>query len=317
VHSWIGRGTDNSSQPHAARAASSIFEKLDFLVVQDMFAETDTAREAHLVLPAAGWGEKEGTFINSERRFGNVKKVARAPGQALADFHIFRLISHYWGCDGLFREWTSPQAAFQILKRLSSGRPCDITGIEDYRHLDREGGIQWPFTSEMNETCRSTKGQETETESQSSWRERRLFADGKFFTTDGKAKFLYDVPREQPEKPDAEYPFTLMTGRGSSAQWHTLTRTNKSEVLAKLGPRENYVEIHPQDAARLRIRSGQRVSVTSRRASIRVRATITATVQRGQVFMPMHFPETNLLTLAVFDPHSRQPSYKACAVKIG
>ena len=332
AHSWIGRGRgDQTESKNADADPSALFGKLEFLVVQDMFAGTETARVADLVLPAAGWGEKEGTFINSERRFGNVKKVSRAPGQALADFHIFRLISHYWGCDGLFREWTSPQAAFQILKRLSAGRPCDISGIEDYRHLDREGGIQWPFTQAMNDECRSTNsptqqltGSAVQVAAHSSldtrhfpWRERRLFADGKFFTPDGRALFLYEAPREQPEKPDADYPFLLMTGRGSSAQWHTLTRTSKSEVLAKLGPRENYVEIHPQDAARLRIRSGQRIRVASRRASVVVRATLTAAVQRGQLFMPMHFPETNLLTLAVFDPHSRQPSYKACAVKLG
>src|SRR5207248_6710723 len=119
----------------------SVFDQLEFLVVQDMFATTDTAQCAHLILPAAGWGEKEGTFINSERRFGHVKKVSRAPGQALSDFNIFRLVAEYWGCSGMFSEWASPQAVFQILKRLSAGTPCDITGIEDYRDLDANGGI--------------------------------------------------------------------------------------------------------------------------------------------------------------------------------
>jgi assimilatory nitrate reductase catalytic subunit len=277
---------------------------------------------ADLVLPAAGWGEMEGTFINSERRLGGVKKIARAPGQALADFHVFRLMSHYWGCDGLFREWTSPQAAFQILKRLSAGQPCDITGIEDFRHLDREGGIQWPLPAGASQDAQITGSDARETASApgnsagSLLKERRLFADGRFFTPDGRAKFVHEAPRAQPEKPDAEYPFLLMTGRGSSAQWHTLTRTNNSDVLVKLGPRENYVEIHPQDAAALGIRNGQQVTVGSRRASVRVLANLTATVQRGQVFMPMHFPETNLLTLPEFDPYSRQPSYKACAVRL-
>src|SRR6185312_7929833 len=89
------------------------------------------------------------TFINSERRFGHVKKVSRAPGQALSDFNIFRLVAEYWGCAGLFSEWTSPQAVFQILKRLSAGLPCDITGVEDYRDLDANGGIQWPWSAAM------------------------------------------------------------------------------------------------------------------------------------------------------------------------
>ncbi|MBI3417679.1 MAG: nitrate reductase [Verrucomicrobia bacterium] len=328
-HSWIGRGGDGAAKNsgvensfHLTRETSNssskldrIFDKLEFLVVQDMFTTTETARRADLFLPAAGWGEKEGTFINSERRIGVVKKVARAPGAALADFHIFRLVAHYWGCDGLFREWTSPQAAFQILKRLSAGRPCDFTGIADYRHLDECGGIQWPFVEMQNEECGMRKDDSFALEN-FAFKERRLFADGKFFHADGKAKFLFEAPRAMPEQPDADFPFLLLTGRGSSAQWHTLTRTNKSDVLVKLGPRGNYLELHPSDARRLRIRSGQRLVVTSRRGAVEARAQITAHVQPGQVFMPMHYAEANHLTLGVFDPYSRQPSYKACAVAV-
>src|SRR5260221_13927480 len=118
---------------------------LEFLVVQDMFGNTETAKRADLILPAAGWGEKEGTFINSERRIGVVKKVARPPGHALADFHIFRLVAEAWGCGELFRDWSTPEAVFQILKRCSQDQPCDITGIADYQTLDRAGGIQWPL----------------------------------------------------------------------------------------------------------------------------------------------------------------------------
>ncbi|MBC8133990.1 MAG: molybdopterin-dependent oxidoreductase, partial [Deltaproteobacteria bacterium] len=110
AHSWI-----NQEDLH------QILERLDFLVVQDMYTTTETAERAHLVLPAAGWGEKEGTFINSERRIGVTKKVARAPGQALADFHIFRLIADAWGCGDLFADWKTPEDVFQILKRLSKG----------------------------------------------------------------------------------------------------------------------------------------------------------------------------------------------------
>ena len=129
-HSWIHQSAFNE-----------LLAKLDFLVVQDIYPTTETARLAHLYLPAAGWGEKEGTFINSERRIGLVKKVRRAPGQALADFHIFQLVARYWGCETMFRKWRSPEAAFQILKQLSCGQPCDITGIPDYAMIDESGGI--------------------------------------------------------------------------------------------------------------------------------------------------------------------------------
>jgi anaerobic selenocysteine-containing dehydrogenase len=119
-----------------------------------------------------------------------------------------------------------------------------------------------------------------------------------------------------PEPASAEYPLILLTGRGSSAQWHTQSRTAKSAILRKLHPLELLLEIHPADARRLGIEDGEPVHVSSRRATITARARITATVQRGQVFLPMHDPAVNQLTLSVVDPISRQPSYKHCAVKV-
>jgi assimilatory nitrate reductase catalytic subunit len=265
-----------------------------------MYRDTETAERADIVLPAAGWGEKEGTFINSERRVGTIKRVSRAPGQALADFHIFQLVAEAWGVGDLFREWSSPEAVFQILKRLSKGRPCDITGIEDYAMLDREGGIQWPLP----------EGTVAE------GNERRLFADGRFFTEDGRAKFLFADPRPLPEPTTASYPLLLMTGRGSSSQWHTQTRTKRSEVLTKLCPSELYIEISAVDARRLAIQPDEAVHVCSQRATVRARAFITNSVKPGEVFMPMHYDTMNQLTFSAFDPFSRQPAYKACAVKI-
>jgi assimilatory nitrate reductase catalytic subunit len=253
------------------------------------------------VLPAAGWGEKEGTFINSERRFGVSRKVSRAPGQALADFHIFRLIAEYWGCGSLFRKWTTPEMAFQFLKEASRGQPCDITGIKDFAMIDQCGGLQWPWSD-----------QETEAPTQ----ERRLFADGKFYTEDGKARFVFEKPRAVPEPVSEEYPLVLLTGRGSSAQWHTQTRTGKSAILRKMHPEELWVEINPLDAKANGIEDGAYAIVKSRRASAKARARVTAIVQPGQIFMPMHYPEVNQLTLNIVDPYSRQPSYKHCAVRI-
>jgi len=291
AHSWINQGR-----------FAAIRRKLDFLVVQDMYATTETARMADLVLPAAGWGEKEGVFINSERRLGVTRKVARAPGAALSDFAIFQLVAEAWGCGDLFRQWTSPEAAFQLLKELSRGQPCDFSGIRDYAHLEDSRGIQWPYPED--------RGQKTED------RERRLFADGKFFTPDGRARFYFDEPRPMPEPPDAEYPLILLTGRGSSAQWHTGSRTNKSAILRKLAPTVLHVEINPADAAPLGVVDGARVTVSSRRGRAEAVAFVTTVVQPGQVFLPMHFPDVNKLTFPSYDPHSRQPSYKACAVAV-
>lgn len=288
AHSWI-------DQDDLRRTLG----KLDFLVVQDMYHSTETAELADLMLPAAAWGEKEGTFINSERRVGLLKKVKRAPGLALADFSIFRLAAEYYGCGDLFSEWTSPEAAFQILKRLSAGRPCDIAGIADYRAIDEAGGVQWPYPAADPDPSP----------------ERRLFADGRFHHPDGRARFLFAEPRPLPEPTDEDFPLQLLTGRGSAAQWHTQTRTSKSAVLRKLYPRDPYVEIHPTDAEALGLTAGDWVVIESRRGAATARAFITPTVALGDLFLPMHDAATNLLTLAVFDPESKQPAYKACAVR--
>jgi assimilatory nitrate reductase catalytic subunit len=296
AHSWI----------HQTRARE-ILGKLDFLVVQDMYATTETARMADLLLPAAGWGEKEGVLINSERRLGLVKKVARAPGQALSDFAIFRLVAEAWGCGGMFRAWRTPETSFQILKELSRGQPCDFSGIRDYAHIDAARGIQWPYTG-----AGESQGQAGIPEQ----KERRLFADGRFHHPDGRARFFFDPPRPMPELPDAEFPFLLLTGRGSSAQWHTGSRTDKSAVLRKLAPTVLTVEIHPDDAERLGLASGDQAEIRSRRGTATAITVVTATVQRGHVFLPMHFAGVNQLTFPAFDPHSRQPSYKAGAVAV-
>jgi assimilatory nitrate reductase catalytic subunit len=288
AHSWINQ-TD----------AVDILRRLDFLVVQDMYATTATARHAHVMLPAAGWGEKDGTFINSERRIGLIKRVARAPGQALADFHIFKLVAEAWGCAEMFRRWSSPEATFQLLTELTRGQPCDITGITSYADLERAGGIQWPAPAGVEPGA-----------------ERRLFADGKFFHPDGKAKLIVGEPQRVPEPTDAKYPFMLLTGRGSSSQWHTLTRTGKSAVLDKLGATMPYVELSPLDAAALAIKPGQLVVVESRRGRMTARAFVTHGVQPKHVFIPMHYARTNQLTFPAFDPESRQPAYKHCAVDV-
>ena len=289
AHSWIGR-----------EDFAGVLDNLDFLVVQDMYSTTETAACADLILPAAAWGEKDGTLINSERRIGIVKKVAKAPGQALSDFSIIKLLANVWGCGDWFKKWQSPEAAFELLQKLSEGQPCDISGIDGYRHIDEEGGVQWPYPAGTTETGK----------------QRRLFSDGKFFTANKKARFIYDAVQSDPEPPCDDYPIRLLTGRGSSAQWHTQTRTRQSAVLRKLGPKENYVELHPADAGALGISSGQIVTVTSRRGGIQIKAFVTSTVQKGTVFIPMHEETTNRLTLPSFDPHSHQPNYKSCAVKV-
>ena len=146
--------------------------------------------------------------------------------------------------------------------------------------------------------------------------ERRLFEDGKFYTPDKRAKFIFDEPREAPEQRSDDFPLILITGRGTSAQWHTETRTSKSAVLAKMIPDELMLDLHPQDAQRLKIRDGASVRVISKRAELTAKARVTSCVSPGEVFLPMHDNRVNQLTHASFDPHSRQPSYKHSAVRV-
>jgi assimilatory nitrate reductase catalytic subunit len=264
-----------------------------------MYATTETALLADVVLPAAGWGEKDGTFINSERRIGRIRKVAAAPGDAKPDFWILHALAEAWGCGELFRSWSTPEATFRLLAELSRGRPCDFTGITGYADLDA-GGIQWPHPAGAPAPAS----------------ERRLFGDGRFFHADGRARFIVDDPVPVPEPTDDRYPLVLLTGRGSSAEWHTGTRTSKSPLLRSLAPTDLHLEISPADAAALDVAPDDWVIVRSRRGSARVRAFVTPNVQPGQVFLPMHHATTNLLTHARFDPHSRQPAYKHCAVAV-
>jgi assimilatory nitrate reductase catalytic subunit len=288
-HSWIDSGR-----------LATLREKLDFLVVQDMYHTTESALAADLILPAAGWGEKDGCFINSERRIATIKTVRKAPGQALSDFRIFRLIADSWGCGEMFKKWTDPESTFHLLRDLTADRPCDITGIRDYEHLESEGGIQWPYPALESPTGN----------------ERRLFEDGIFHTPDRKAIFHFSPPAPQPDPIDAEFPFLMMTGRGTSSQWHTRTRTSKSDILDKLSPDQVYVEISADDAAKLKVKNGDLLEIRSRRAYIRASAYIAPTVRPGQIFVPMHYAEVNRLTHSSFDPHSRQPNYKATAVSM-
>jgi assimilatory nitrate reductase catalytic subunit len=289
VHSWINRNR-----------LMETFKKLEYLVVEDMFYTTETAQLADLILPAAGYGEKDGTFINSERRIGIVQKVSEPPGEALPDFEIFKRIAEYWGSAELFREWISPEAVFHIMKKLSKGQPCDISGIRDYGMIDEYGGIQWPFP----ENSKSTE------------KERRLLEDGRYYHPDWRARFVFEDVADVPEKTSDKYPFILLTGRGTVAQWQTLTRTDKAEILKRMSPEDVYIEINPLDAENINIMPDEWVIVSSKRGEIKAKARVCDTVQPGQVFMPMHYYQTNVLTFPAFDPYSRQPAYKYAAVNI-
>ena len=275
-------------------------EALDFFVVQDGFHPTPTSELADLVLPAAIWGEKEGTYTNSERRVSKVNAAVPAPGEARSDFDIFLAIAETLGCrEELFPDWHGPKDAFEEWKCVSAGRLCDYSGL-DYELIEKHGGIQWPFPTGATEIATS-----------------RLYTDGRFQTEDGKAR-LFPIEWEPfPEQPNDDYPFVLNTGR-TVEHWHTRTKTAQVAILQHLSPNA-WLEMNPRDADALKLQPHAHVDIVSRRGRTSgVELRITEMIAPGQVFMPFHFAETNVnqVTQSAFDPFSREPNYKQCAVRV-
>jgi len=264
---------------------------VEFLVVQDGFHPTPTSDFAHLVLPAAIWGEKEGTYTNSERRVSKVNRIVSPPGDARSDFDIFLDIAKRLGVsEELYPGWTTTHDAFKEWQRVSEGRMCDYSNFT-WPEIEAKGGIQW--------------GGE------------RLYTDGVFPTKDGKA-ILHCVPCDPfSEQPNAEYDLILNTGR-TVEHWHTRTKTQQVAMLDSMVPNA-WLEMNPQDAARMKLKPHDKVTVVSRRSKVSgLELRITGIIAPGQVFMPFHFAETNsnLVTLGAFDPISREPNFKQCAVRV-
>ena len=275
-------------------------DALELLVVQDGF-ETPTTALADVVLPAAVWGEKEGTFTNSERRVSRVRAAVAPPGDARTDFDIVLDIARAWGCaEELFPGWTGPWDAFEEWRRVSAGRPCDYSGIT-WERIDAAGGVQWPCSDDAAPLAGTP----------------RLYGDGRFNHPGGRARVFPVEPEPVRDPPRSAYPFVLNTGR-TVEHWHTRTKTGRIAVLENLAP-EAWVEIHPEDAARLGVTGGSWVKVASARGEVeQIRVRVTAIVRPGEVFIPFHWDDrcANRLTDPQFDPVSREPNYKQCAVSI-
>jgi assimilatory nitrate reductase catalytic subunit len=275
---------------------------LDFLVVQDGFHPTPTTELADLVLPAAIWGEKEGTYTNSERRASKANRAVDPPGEARSDFDIFLAVAERLGLrQELFPGWYSPADAFEEWRRVSAGRLCDYSGMT-FEAIESNGGIQWPFPQGTSHNPSNP---------------RRLYSDGQYQTEDGRAKLLPTSWAPFPEQPNTEYPFILNTGR-TVEHWHTRTKTGGISILNRLSPRA-WLEMNPVDATRLGLRPHDRVEVLSARGRVsKVELRITEIVAPGQVFLPFHFAESNAnqITQSAFDPISREPNFKQCAVRV-
>jgi assimilatory nitrate reductase catalytic subunit len=275
--------------------------ELEFLVVQDGFHPTPTSALADLVLPAAIWGEKEGTYTNSERRVSKVNRAVDPPGEARPDFDIFLDVASALGVrQELFPGWSTPRDAFDEWRRISAGRLCDYSGIT-YEALDEHGGIQWPFPDGATDPGQT----------------RRLYGDGRFQTADGRAMLIPAAWEPFPEQPSPAFPLVLNTGR-TVEHWHTRTKTGNVPILQHLSPTA-WVEMNPRDARSLRLEARERVDVVSRRGRVRnVELRLTETIAPGQIFVPFHYAEANAnqMTQSAFDPISREPNFKQSAVRV-
>jgi predicted molibdopterin-dependent oxidoreductase YjgC len=277
---------------HAEKAMG----QLELLVVQDLFLH-ETAQRAHVFLPAAAFAEKEGTFTNSERRVQRVRKAIEPPGLARPDWWITselaRRVGARLGLD-VRRQfaWSSAADVFDEMARLTP-----FLGGLSHARLDREGGLQWP--------CPTPDHPGTS------------YLYGESFPL-GKARF---IPARQTveaaELPDPDYPFLLNTGR-LLYHWHGGTITRRVQGLLELAPRLE-VAVHPSDARRLGIETGAPVRLVSRRGELTAHARVTEAVRAGSLFVPfvkLDDSAANVLTNAAFDPGSKIPEYKVCAVRL-
>ncbi|QHQ36863.1 nitrate reductase [Algicella marina] len=298
---WIMCTNPAVSLPRANHVRDAI-EACDFVVVSDI-TETDTTRIADLVLPATGWGEKDGTVTNSERRISRQRPFLPAPGVARHDWQAICGVARRMGFGDAF-DYQNPAEIFAEHAALSglaarAGRDFDVSGFASQTYDDIEPQL-WP-----------SPGTGTADE--------RFFADGGFYHPDGMARMVAVHPRTSPNITGPEYPFILNTGRIRD-QWHTMTRTARSARLSR-HLAEPFVEIHPDDAHANGIAPADLVEVASQHGGIVARALVTDRTPRGTLFAPMHWTahwtalgRVDAVMAAVTDPTSGQPELKRTAV---
>ena len=298
---WIAATNPAVSMPDLERTKAAL-ARSPFTVYQDAYYPTETSKYAHILLPAAQWSEKTGVMTNSERTVTLCPTFRSPPGEAKADWEIFAEVGRRMGFAKQF-SFNNSAEVYAEFARLSQGRPCDVTGLS-HQFLKDNGPTQWPHPT----GCKTKYG-------------KRLYTDLQFHHPDKRAKFAACHSKGLAEPPDPNYPFVLTTGR-LYGHWHTQTRTGRIPKIQQMHP-EPFIEIHPRDAARLQIEQGDWVEVRSRRGTGRFPALVTSAINRGTVFVPMHWGElwakdaaANTFTHPAACPDSLQPELKACAVQL-
>jgi assimilatory nitrate reductase catalytic subunit len=304
---WIMSTNPVVSMPDADRVRRAL-HGCELVVVSDCVRDTDTTRCAHVLLPAAAWGEKSGTVTNSERRISRQRAFLPLPGAAQPDWWIVTEVARRMGFASAF-DYESPAAIFREHARLSAfendgARDFDIGAVASLEDGDYDGlaPFQWPRPAGVRVPA-------------------RLFSDGRFYTQSGKAQLVPTPPRPPAQLPSTDFPLVLNTGRVRD-QWHTMTRTGKSPRLSGHHA-EPFVQLHPLDAARFGLTFGDLAEVSTATGSIVVRLDITDTVSPGQAFVPMHWgsafasnARVGALIESAADPLSGQPELKCAPARV-
>jgi len=310
---WIAGTNPADSLPEADEVVAGL-KACPFVVVSDVMQSTDTARYAHVLLPAAAWGEKDGTVTNSERRISRQRKFQPWPGEVRADWWIFAEVAKRMAKDGSWAkdfEYAAPVEVFREYAELSGmenngSRDFNISAFADISDSDYEHftPVQWPCPA--GEAPRPT---------------RRFFADGQFYTPDRRARFIPTPFRAPAEQVSEDLPLILNTGRVRD-QWHTMTRTALSpRLMGHIA--EPFIELHPEDAAACGLAPAALAEVKNARGSIIVRALVSVDQKRGSVFVPLHWTDqiasnarVDVLVNPATDPVSGQPELKHSAVAV-
>jgi ferredoxin-nitrate reductase len=333
---WIVATNPAVSLPDLDRVKAAL-RRSPFTIVQDAYYPTETAEFAHVLLPAAQWGEKTGTMTNSERVVTLCQAFRPPVGEARADWEIIAEVGRGLGFAEQFSFTTSAEVYAEYVQ-LTQGRVCDMSGISHDR-LQQEGPIQWPCAVEAAEAEEAGEAGEQRSEGaeeQIAMRSspassapvsspvplpKRLYTNHYFPTADGRAQFSAAHSRGLAEPPHADYPFVLTTGR-LYGHWHTQTRTGRIDKIRQMHPAP-FIELHPRDAELLGVQEGDWVEVRSRRGLARFPVTLTRKIAYRTAFVPLHWgtlwaeqSEANAVTHPQACPDSKQPELKACAVQI-
>ncbi|MBC5706401.1 molybdopterin oxidoreductase family protein [Hungatella sp. L12] len=286
-HSWTNNET-----------FASAVKKLELFVVQDIYDTIESAEECTVFFPVVPGIKKEGTYINLERRLSAMRPCLAKKENEITDYEAILGVGKALGMGGLLKGWETPKDCFELMKKCSKGMPGDITGVT-WEMLENSNGVQWPFR----------EGEALEDD------ERRLYEDGNFFTPSRKAQFKFEAPMENPLPLTEEYPYLFNTGRGSVGQWHTQSRTSEVQFIGDVSAREAYLFMNPGTAAAYDLEENDRIlvhSVNGEKAGFQVR--ISDQVREKELYAPIHYIECNKLTPSVYDPYSKEPSYKATPV---